>query len=312
MFRTFEQVESEDENAPARSTGNLGLGLAVVARIISQLGGQLRVESKVGYGSKFTFVLHFRLPGPEDATRRGSVHSSSTRSRRSIDRTSQSSLDRIPQEIVTSLPGSSSGRSKHSAVISIHSKHSEIDSLVEAISSQPASRSDDAGRGPARRPTKSGEINVEDSGTPVRSLKMDTSEVETPQVEGPPGVKPNIPNMPRRHTSANVRSGIHPGVSVPARPRRQPSAHNAAPPMSPPIGSQAMSPTNSSPSDRPMRIMIVEDDAINRAILLKKLTRDFAHEVKQAVHGDEAIRLFERDRDFDIILMDLQYVLCIG
>jgi CheY-like chemotaxis protein len=59
-----------------------------------------------------------------------------------------------------------------------------------------------------------------------------------------------------------------------------------------------------------MRIMIVEDDAINRAILLKKLTKDFAHEVKQAVHGEEAVRLYEKDRDFDMVLMDLQWVSC--
>lgn len=40
-----------------------GLGLAVVAHIIRQLGGQLRVDSKPGNGSRFSFILPFGLPG---------------------------------------------------------------------------------------------------------------------------------------------------------------------------------------------------------------------------------------------------------
>lgn len=39
---------------------------------------------------------------------------------------------------------------------------------------------------------------------------------------------------------------------------------------------------------------------------MKKLTKDFSHKVKPTVHGEEAVRLYEKDRDFDIILMDLQ------
>ena len=303
MFRTFEQVESEDENAPAKSTGNLGLGLAVVARIISQLGGQLRVESKVGYGSKFTFVLHFRLPGPQDLTAQGSVRSSSTRASKSIGESSSASLADQHGGGTVQKPNrrTSSGGSRASGGVSIHSRHSEIDSLVQAISSQPASRSDGSVQSsskPIVRPIESGQVNIEDSGTPVRSLRIDTSEVETPQIDGIPSSRPQMPGLARRATHANVRAGsTHNMPTVPARPQRQASAH-AAPPMSPPL--------QGSSSPQRMRIMIVEDDAINRAILLKKLTKDFSHEVKQAVHGEEAVRLFEKDQDFDIVLMDLQ------
>lgn len=37
----------------------VGLGLAVVARIVEQLGGQLRVDSKIGEGSRFSFLIPF-------------------------------------------------------------------------------------------------------------------------------------------------------------------------------------------------------------------------------------------------------------
>lgn len=39
-----------------------GLDLSVVARIVSSLGGQLQIKSKIGQGSKVILLLPFRLP----------------------------------------------------------------------------------------------------------------------------------------------------------------------------------------------------------------------------------------------------------
>ena len=59
IFREFEQVESAQ---PRTSTApGLGLGLAVVARSVEQLGGQLRVDSKVDQGSHFSFLIPFTV-----------------------------------------------------------------------------------------------------------------------------------------------------------------------------------------------------------------------------------------------------------
>ena len=41
----------------------LGLGLAVVARIVEQLGGRLRVHSDVGKGSRFSFLIPLTVSG---------------------------------------------------------------------------------------------------------------------------------------------------------------------------------------------------------------------------------------------------------
>jgi hypothetical protein len=59
IFREFEQVESAQPKSS--TTPGLGLGLAVVARSVEQLGGQLRVDSKVDQGSRFSFLIPFTV-----------------------------------------------------------------------------------------------------------------------------------------------------------------------------------------------------------------------------------------------------------
>ena len=59
IFREFEQVESSQPKTT--TTPGLGLGLAVVAHSVEQLGGQLRVDSKVDQGSRFSFLIPFTV-----------------------------------------------------------------------------------------------------------------------------------------------------------------------------------------------------------------------------------------------------------
>lgn len=65
MFMTLEGAEE------IRSTENpgLGLGLAVVARIVEQLSGQLRAESEVGVGTRFFFTLPMRIQHGEPSSK---------------------------------------------------------------------------------------------------------------------------------------------------------------------------------------------------------------------------------------------------
>ncbi|WQF86245.1 Putative PAS domain, phytochrome, signal transduction response regulator, receiver [Colletotrichum destructivum] len=74
LFRDLEQVNVEmDEDSFISSTDSdhgkdtrvLGLGLAVVARIVRNMDGQLRLKSEQGKGSRFVIQLPFDLP--EDA-----------------------------------------------------------------------------------------------------------------------------------------------------------------------------------------------------------------------------------------------------
>jgi uncharacterized Zn-binding protein involved in type VI secretion len=136
IFREFEQVELA---APRTATPGLGLGLAVVARIVEQLGGQLRVESKVNEGSRFSFLIPFAVAREGDST------SCSTSS-----------------HVGLGSRKSSSG--------------SDIDGLVEALSSNHmSSRNRSLNSIPSRfsRGDAAGTLGIPDSNTPLPVVRVD-------------------------------------------------------------------------------------------------------------------------------------------
>ncbi|KAG9043589.1 Light-sensor Protein kinase [Tulasnella sp. UAMH 9824] len=159
IFRQFEQVErpedkiSLDPLLPGDKPSGLGLGLAVVARIVEQVGGQLRVDSGPG-GSRFSFLLPFTLPDHKG--------------------------HRAFTNLVPSRPGSQT------------SGTSEVDDFVSALStshmgqvdtreSQPASV---LRREPTTVPSGEGVFPVQDSRTGVRGVKMDPFFLDRPPAEG--------------------------------------------------------------------------------------------------------------------------------
>lgn len=132
IFREFEQVEAMPPPPPLPSQPKglgtdgfavvvverkltsypTGLGLAVVARIVEQLGGQLRVDSKVDKGSCFSFLIPFNTGAD------GNSSPSSQRSRahsRNARETEIESLVSALQSYPHPMTGSSAPRSTRSA-----------------------------------------------------------------------------------------------------------------------------------------------------------------------------------------------------
>ncbi|OQN98410.1 hypothetical protein B0A48_15679 [Cryoendolithus antarcticus] len=88
LFRELEQVQSEGEDLMGLDMNQkaitdekiaegqiLGLGLAVVARIVRNMNGQLRLKSEDGKGSRFVIQFPLDLPGGEGDGAESSQHS---------------------------------------------------------------------------------------------------------------------------------------------------------------------------------------------------------------------------------------------
>ncbi|KAH9924618.1 uncharacterized protein BXZ73DRAFT_79180 [Epithele typhae] len=246
IFREFEQVES----APARPhSPGLGLGLAVVARIVEQLGGQLRVDSVIGKGSRFSFLL----PLTTDGSSSGRLTLSNGSSTSSLIRSNAASRDN-----------------------SRNSRTSEIDSLVDALSSSHMGERPKGmiatGTSPTRLPElpspgnrmEAGRVEITGSANPLKPVKMDGFDLDP------------LPPLPR---PAAVARSAAPGVAAEDAPK--------------------------------LRILIVEDNDINRMILAKRLSLD-GHNVVNTTNGQEGLEMVETDRHFDCVLMDIQMPLLNG
>ncbi|TFY72877.1 hypothetical protein EVG20_g157 [Dentipellis fragilis] len=235
IFCEFEQVESAQ---PKTSTApGLGLGLAVVARIVEQLGGQLRVDSKVDEGSRFSFLIPFSL---WDGSDRGLFSPSPASSL-------VSSRDRAGSR------GSGSSR--------------EVDDLVHAISTTLGAP------GPAIRRSASpeevpGSFPMTGMGTVLRPVKVDGYGLDA-------GVSARPKVMQPSDSAATVTS---------ARTSQEPSGTDEPPKL---------------------RVLIVEDNNINRMILAKRLTLD-GHTIVSTTNGQEGLDKVMEDQEFDCILMDVQ------
>jgi len=239
IFRELEQVESSDQKATGEA--GVGLGLAVVARILKQSGGQLRVDSKVNGGSRFSFLFPLTLPLEGDA---------------------KSDL-------------MSFGRSDNSP--SGSSQSSKIDNLVDALTSNHIT-------------DVSGNSSLEDGN---RNFIEDV--VRPFNLPRPRGSSPVILED---HWAAHVKANkddLHMTIT-----RRLKSPESM---IQPPVSHTNVS--NDVDAIR-LRILIVEDDKINRVILAKRLRLD-GHTVVNTTNGQEGLDTVISDRSFDVILMDIQY-----
>ncbi|KZT67110.1 histidine kinase [Daedalea quercina L-15889] len=244
IFREFEQVESTPTRAPVEG---LGLGLAVVARIVEQLGGQLRVDSRTGEGSRFSFLIPFTTDAGD-----GSITSQDSRSPSS-----------------RSLESPSEG-----------TRGNEIDNLVQAF----------AHFGSRHRTASEG-------GTPAEYeiARLDEARFRAGSAEP---IEPAAKLLMPDGDSKLVR-------------RKSSRAHNSPRPRSGPRSATSRSNRSDSEFNAKLRLLIVEDNDINRMILAKRLSLD-GHNVVNTTNGQEGLDMLQSDFEFDAVLMDIQMPLLNG
>ncbi|RHZ55745.1 putative sensor histidine kinase/response regulator [Aspergillus thermomutatus] len=342
LFQELEQVSPEDDSYyfdpedQARLPGPggqdqrvLGLGLALVARIVRNMHGQLSVRSEEGKGSRFKISLNF--PVSEDAasakpeeppvleTVEPAVPIQVEREFMLVDSKSTQSGGRRQST------GSNRSGGSYNSSRSGRSNRSEADRLISAMQESPLlERTTSEGserRGPKPvESTHGGAGNKHATSTQSLPILKDTSSPQqwpvtqafpfpsTARTTMPP-VSPPLPGQEPVTDSGVPLTAIR---IPPADVERPPSPPNKALPSQPETSGQL--PSTAEPSSAPapdaepptLRVLVAEDDPINSKIVQKRLGK-LGHTVVLTGDGKECATAFRGDSaNVDVVLMDIQ------
>lgn len=325
LFREFEQVQTEDDLEGGTPTGceaqpqgrtfdglseipgqkTLGLGLAIVARTIRNMNGQLRLKSEEGKGSRFTISLPFTLPSEKEEIESGS-QSLATREPSPQPRSMTPPLEQDPSELllINLAPFQKTVKRKDSMCSmessgSQNSGCSEIDRLVHAISGPRMSTSPNESsailRSTTFRPSFSGKISMPNLRSSSPSA-LTTSSASQPQpgqevIEG---------------STVALRAVRVPGEG-PTTPISEipPNTPTIQPPAKIFDHEKSIKKIMEDQSER-FKVLVAEDDPINSKIIKKRMEK-LGHEVSLTVNGAECADLFTKTgKEYDIVLMDMQ------
>ncbi|KAK6539077.1 Light-sensor Protein kinase, variant 2 [Orbilia ellipsospora] len=355
LFRELEQVQSDmdyeegemnllspssptsgDAQLVQKQRNILGLGLAVVARIIRNMNGQLRLKSEEGKGSRFSIQMPFAIPEATPIISGGpSSHSAGVSpgpprtpsleldpSERMLVRKDQS-RSRPPSTTIPSMIRRLSDDSMHSSnsmnsLRSGNSNKSEVDRLLESFSASPV----------VQTPVTEEKKYLQSSSRSGRLSAGSEKELSPPyQVLASPIHKPGL--EPITDTKTPVRAvRIEEGDVLPEVAEThhdEPEiigSHPTTPGETPGPEKKNQEPTSkgeihdkshqTDSKKKDFRVLVAEDDLINSRIIKKRLEK-LGHRVTLTVNGEECATVFaERGCDFDAILMDIQVDLPIG
>lgn len=332
LFRDLEQVGTSDSESPvpgeeAENTRTLGLGLAVVGRIVRNMDGQLRLRSEVGSGSRFTIQLMFQLPEsevPQPPPQAASGEPSPEhpqplkQTMREVGPVKSESggeitlVERGAQK--PAREGSMDSGSRRSGSQDSHgSGKSDADRLISAIQTPLQTRDRDSEHPSlARHSTGSS-----------HSLNHPSRRKEAPPH---PGSQQPPPSLVQSGTSDSQEAP--PGAvkvqdsQTPMKAAKIPDDYNSLSPTKAPTvppGKLVEIPSESPQKERgrepeskqvqggtALRAIVADDDPINLKIMSKRLERA-GHETRNAVNGDDCASLYkENSTSVDIVLMDMQ------
>lgn len=356
LFRDLEQVSSETDeelfpNNPKDGGRTLGLGLAVVARIVRNCGGNLRLKSEEGKGSRFVCQLPFDVPEIDPI--KDSISSRSASSSAShnyimdadnlktppmdgevmlVDRTSSLRSEGVIRQRgpVEDLKGNQSLKSNQSLQSfasgesgNSHGSHrSDVDRLIEAISEPLSAGRDQTGadQSYAKSNAPSMRITADTGGTPF-SEPSPRPERLSPLRQTLTNVSSHVPEHLRSINENSPGTEYILDSKTPLKAVRIPedlgNIEENLPSTSPVIlelsGTEDSSPDGSRKlTTEDLQVLIAEDDPINSRIIIKRMEKVGA-KCHHTVNGEECATAYsENSALYDVILMDMQMPLVDG
>jgi light-regulated signal transduction histidine kinase (bacteriophytochrome)/DNA-binding response OmpR family regulator len=310
----------------------LGLGLAVVARTIRNMSGQLRLKSEEGKGSRFVIQVGFEIAGlpllPENreevekhsllAPRSGPTTPSVVEgeimlvNRSAGKRRDSPSLRRkVSKESMNSMISNKS-RTSLNSIKSGTSQKSDVDRMIDAIQ-EPHMQTDDehrlqnrSSRGRVSRPTSAHQESLELSPSRTKAKSIDSAMVRD--------LKSSFAKIPGQERVKDSGMPIKP-VRLPGDKTLSPS--RASRPHGKVMFDVPDMPMVEEPKEEPLSanalsILVAEDDPINSRIIKKRLEK-LGHKVHCTVNGEDCATAHgEGAASFDAVLMDLQVCLLLA
>ncbi|UNI22711.1 hypothetical protein JDV02_008573 [Purpureocillium takamizusanense] len=337
LFRDLEQVSYEeigpgdtgDQTHKPHDTRTLGLGLAIVARIVRNMDGQLRLKSEEGQGSRFVVQLPFLLADESPASSGDPNYDASQTSQISnAVASAPDSLKAPPAGEITLIDRGSaaatvmegektggdegSARSRRSVgSYGSHGSHqSDADRLIHAIQT-PLSLNDEQSGYFAARSDSRGSAGHAPSKASIGTAISASPQSRRATISSPTTRRDEAGTAEVRDEKTMIRAvkvpeeyrdlPTHPQVGEQSRilfEVSSDSGHTSVP---------SKGTTRSGSVDgTSLRTLCAEDDPINMKVLRKRLEKS-GHEVQHAVNGQDCAAVYrDSPSSFDVILMDMQ------
>ena len=325
LFRDMEQVQSGDEDEEQQSivqrsetaenepkTKTLGLGLALVARLIRTMNGQLRLKSEAGRGSRFVIQLGFDLPENDQSQvplKNVAISGMSPADQPStppieigevtlINKSAQKATPSAPMKDISPRRSTESLKSFKS----VSSMKSDVDRLIDAFQAphmlpnsptKPEISTSRPGSRLGQRPEPKSKI----SATPLKAGSLNLTTFPDPNPSGPG--ESFVDEFPKPTRSIPTLADTAPDSSLVGLLARTPA--------------RVLFDTSDKPVE-PLRmltgedlhVLVAEDDPINSRIIKKRLEK-IGHSVHLTVNGEECSSTYgENPGSFDVVLMDMQ------
>ena len=329
LFRDLEQIQSatEDElhqhikpddasSEKNHHTRTLGLGLAIVARIIRNMNGRLRLKSEQGKGSRFVIQLSFELPDndrpPASPTGPHALLTGPQAAGTSIsNQPSTPIFEKGEILLVDKSPYKASPLSKAGKIT--HRKSSDSMNSLKSTATLKSFKSGSSAKSDVDRL-----ISAIQEPHLVRQNLTDMDDSSHLSRDNQPSLPLRRSNTFSRTSSSLMASPAYPegpapgeilqeGSAIPIKPVRIPPENGQGDtgPVSFDVPHETLQPSISTISPE-LHVLVAEDDPVNSKIIKKRLEKQ-GHSVHLTVNGEECSSTYgEKPESYDVILMDMQ------